>query len=394
MPGAEQCSPVRKRVSRRTRKYSFIGNWQGRHDRGNLARHSRAGSFTEPEALSAFGSNTSAPLADLKASTRTQRLPTTPKEVRFMEQEQGPVYQHTGLVISGGEIPPQSNSRPGSRSQQSRPPAQDRKGKDHRAEGTAKAIRKGRGIQEGSPHDGKKSSFSRRGAASQSQGDNKGLTSHDDQSHNSGSKKDPPAGGTKNEVVSGSSNPDAERGKIRRRAPKFNPGLTAPVAVASAPEETPTPRAQPSSSSKPSQTSKQRHKPRPPRSQPDDLTSTLIKALSTRPYPDCSICFSAIHPLQPTWSCSPSIPQVPNVSPADGAIPQYCWNTFHLKCIKSWAEKSVKELEKAWQNRGETGKKGEWRCPGCQAKREVVPTGYWYASLSRSNERVYLKHFQ
>ena len=283
-----------------------------------------------------------------------------------MEQEQGPVYQRTGSVISGGEIPPQSNSQPSSRGQQSRPPAQDRKGRDHRAEGTAKGIRKGRGRQEGSPHDGEKSSFSRRGGTSQSQGDNKStITSHNDQSQ----KKDPPGGSV-------TSNADAEHAKFRRRAPKFNPGLTAPVAVASTPEETPTPRAQPSSSSKPSQTLKQRHKPKPSRSQPDDLTSTLIKALSTRPYPDCSICFSAIHPLQPTWSCSPSILQVPNIS-GDGVIPQYCWNTFHLKCIKSWAEKSVKELEKAWQNRGETGKKGDWRCPGCQAKREVVPTGYW-----------------
>jgi len=283
-----------------------------------------------------------------------------------MEQEQGPVYQRTGSVISGGEIPPQSNSQPSSRGQQSRPPAQDRKGRDHRAEGTAKGIRKGRGRQEGSPHDGEKSSFSRRGGTSQSQGDNKStITSHNDQSQ----KKDPPGGSV-------TSNADAEHAKFRRRAPKFNPGLTAPVAVASTPEEIPTPRAQPSSSSKPSQTLKQRHKPKPSRSQPDDLTSTLIKALSTRPYPDCSICFSAIHPLQPTWSCSPSILQVPNIS-GDGVIPQYCWNTFHLKCIKSWAEKSVKELEKAWQNRGETGKKGDWRCPGCQAKREVVPTGYW-----------------
>ncbi|KIL58249.1 hypothetical protein M378DRAFT_27649 [Amanita muscaria Koide BX008] len=106
----------------------------------------------------------------------------------------------------------------------------------------------------------------------------------------------------------------------------------------------------------------------------DDLTSTLIKSLSTRPYPDCSICFSPIHPAQPTWSCSPAIPQV--TSDGDATRPQYCWNTFHLKCIRSWAEKSVKELEEAWRNRGEMDKRGEWRCPGCQARREIVPTGY------------------
>jgi transcriptional repressor NF-X1 len=26
---------------------------------------------------------------------------------------------------------------------------------------------------------------------------------------------------------------------------------------------------------------------------------------------------------------------------------------------------------------------GDWRCPGCQAKREVVPSGYWYVQLTR-----------
>ncbi|KAI0042826.1 hypothetical protein FA95DRAFT_1499565 [Auriscalpium vulgare] len=111
----------------------------------------------------------------------------------------------------------------------------------------------------------------------------------------------------------------------------------------------------------------------------DDLTSTLIHELSTPPYLDCAICFNSIHPAQPSWSCSPLIPAAR--SPADSASndkepAQYCWTTFHLKCIKSWAAKSVKDVEEAWRARGEE-KKGEWRCPGCQLKREVVPRAYW-----------------
>lgn len=123
--------------------------------------------------------------------------------------------------------------------------------------------------------------------------------------------------------------------------------------------------------------------------QQDDLTSTLIRDLSTPPYPDCLICFSAIHPMQPTWSCSPLIPISSNDGPKDGTdskqnqttkTPQYCWNTFHLKCIRPWASKSVKDLEDAWRARGEN-KRGEWRCPGCQSKRMSVPTSYWYVQL-------------
>lgn len=107
----------------------------------------------------------------------------------------------------------------------------------------------------------------------------------------------------------------------------------------------------------------------------DDLTSRLIRELSFPPYPDCPICFSSVHREQPIWSCSPSIA---TILPHDvEGPPQYCWTTFHLKCIRSWASKSVKDIEDAWRARGEGGRTGDWRCPGCQAKREVVPKVYW-----------------
>jgi transcriptional repressor NF-X1 len=112
------------------------------------------------------------------------------------------------------------------------------------------------------------------------------------------------------------------------------------------------------------------------------LTSTLTHALSTPPYPDCPICFSSIYPAQPTWSCSPSIPLVTSVDDPDGDRPtekdqlnSYCWTTFHIKCIRSWAAKSVRDISEAWRARGEE-RCGEWRCPSCQGKREIVPTGY------------------
>ncbi|KAF5336563.1 hypothetical protein D9611_006507 [Ephemerocybe angulata] len=107
--------------------------------------------------------------------------------------------------------------------------------------------------------------------------------------------------------------------------------------------------------------------------QGDDLTSSLIRQLSTPPYPDCPICFASIHPAQPIWSCSPSTPVVPS---SEGQV-HYCWTSFHTKCIKAWAAKSVKEMSEAWRARGDLEKVGDWRCPGCQAKREVVPSGYW-----------------
>ena len=327
-----------------------------------------------------------------------------------MEEEPHHLYQPAGSAVSDGALPPQPNSRLGPRDTQSgagRPPGQDRTGGSRREEGGAKPSRKGRGTHEGSLHNREKGSSSRRAPPgeekratgsrdiTQRNADAQGGRSQTpDEVHHS--KKGPRGsfpGRSQDQVTSGSSgqpgassgNADGELGKtppIRRtRAPKFNPGLTVPAP--STPEETPH-ISIPSNDSKPPQTSTRKNRPRPipSRPVPDDLTSTLTRALSTRPYPDCSICFSAMHPPQPTWSCSPSIPQVlPASGDGSTSIPQYCWTTFHLKCVKSWAEKSVKELEAAWRNRGEMDKKGEWRCPGCQAKREVVPTGYRSVSL-------------
>ncbi|KAH7097552.1 hypothetical protein BKA62DRAFT_643194 [Auriculariales sp. MPI-PUGE-AT-0066] len=101
-----------------------------------------------------------------------------------------------------------------------------------------------------------------------------------------------------------------------------------------------------------------------PNPQATDLTNRLVHALSTPPYTDCAICFNAIHPAQPTWSCSPS-------SEATAC----CWTSFHLKCIRAWAIKSTKETRAAFQARGEDSE-GEWRCPGCQTKRHAVPHSY------------------
>jgi transcriptional repressor NF-X1 len=106
----------------------------------------------------------------------------------------------------------------------------------------------------------------------------------------------------------------------------------------------------------------------------DDLISILIRGLSSAPYHDCPICFSAIRPDQAIWSCSPSSPLIQN---EEHKPSQYCWTSFHVKCIHSWADKSVKEVAEAWRARGEPDKKGDWRCPGCQAKRDIVPSGYW-----------------
>lgn len=147
-----------------------------------------------------------------------------------------------------------------------------------------------------------------------------------------------------------------------RRDQKFNPNLT---------DASPKP---PREQHKSHQSGKY-HAP----SQKDDLTSRLIHEIRTHPYPDCAICFNSIHPAQPTWSCSPtsSIAIDGQIAlAADAETSQCCWITLHLKCVRSWASKSVKEVADALRARGEEAGESAWLCPACRTKRSSVPSGY------------------
>lgn len=65
-----------------------------------------------------------------------------------------------------------------------------------------------------------------------------------------------------------------------------------------------------------------------------DLLTRLTHGLSNPPYLDCLICFNAITPPQPVWSCSPS-----SDDPSSTSV--HCWTTLHLKCAVAWARKST-----------------------------------------------------
>ncbi|KAL6303220.1 hypothetical protein BKA93DRAFT_788613 [Sparassis latifolia] len=189
---------------------------------------------------------------------------------------------------------------------------------------------------------------------------------HTGQGVTSASTESPPAGPETGADTVKQPSTSRPKSRMNRRGAKFGGKLTESPSEASRADKKPS----------------ERYGRSAPRG--DDLTSTLIRALSTRPYPDCLICFSEIHPAQPTWSCSPLLPATATVDAEDGDEPKdkaedsmrCCWTTFHLKCIRPWAVKSVKDIEDAWRARGEH-KTGDWRCPGCQLKRTVVPSGYW-----------------
>ena len=146
----------------------------------------------------------------------------------------------------------------------------------------------------------------------------------------------------------------------RRRGARFNAALTNTASQVDA-----------EAGKRPRSRARRTASPTPER---DDLTSRLTRSLSKPPFIECPICFNAIRPAQATWSCSPSV---------DGsASTQCCWATFHLPCVRAWAKQNVEEVVEARRARGDEPK-GEWRCPGCQTKRETVPFGYRYVRMSR-----------
>ncbi|GLB39230.1 putative R3H domain containing protein [Lyophyllum shimeji] len=163
-------------------------------------------------------------------------------------------------------------------------------------------------------------------------------------------RRNPPKAAKSGEAPESSTNassnqPPRRAGGPSRRGAKFNAGLTEPGTTSC-------------SSDKPvnkyKNTAAARTEP-----EADDLTSRLIHDLRTPPYSDCPICFNSIHPAQRTWSCSPSIPVIrPPDAETDEA--QYCWTTFHLKCIGEWAAKSVKDIVDAWRARGQTRSCALW----------------------------------
>lgn len=111
-----------------------------------------------------------------------------------------------------------------------------------------------------------------------------------------------------------------------------------------------------------------------------DLTSRLEAAFARgateEETPECPICFNTISPGAPIWSCTLNSVSNPDPVHEEHGSGSCCWTPFHLKCIKSWASKTAQATKEAYEARGLHDRSGEWRCPGCQTRRTVVPSEY------------------
>ena len=102
-----------------------------------------------------------------------------------------------------------------------------------------------------------------------------------------------------------------------------------------------------------------------PRPRRQSILKSMAPDIATRTHEDianaiyeCPICTNEVARNSKVWSC------------------RTCWTVFHLSCIKKW---STNEGSAQAQQRSENGDilpPRQWRCPGCNLPKDVLPSTY------------------
>ena len=73
---------------------------------------------------------------------------------------------------------------------------------------------------------------------------------------------------------------------------------------------------------------------------------------------ECPICTSEVARNSRVWSC------------------KTCWTVFHLTCIKKWSTNEGSTLTRQQTQDGDFPPPRQWRCPGCNLPKDVLPSSY------------------
>ncbi|KAI9697654.1 MAG: FKBP12-associated protein [Candelina mexicana] len=73
---------------------------------------------------------------------------------------------------------------------------------------------------------------------------------------------------------------------------------------------------------------------------------------------ECPICTSEVGRKSQVWSC------------------KTCWTVFHLSCIKKWSKNEGSTHAQQQTADGELPPPRQWRCPGCNLPKEIMPATY------------------
>ncbi|KAF2429848.1 hypothetical protein EJ08DRAFT_575957, partial [Tothia fuscella] len=85
-----------------------------------------------------------------------------------------------------------------------------------------------------------------------------------------------------------------------------------------------------------------------------DIASRIHEDIENGQY-ECAVCTNEVFRNSKVWSC------------------RTCWSVFHLTCIKRWASSEVSTAAQHRNEDGETAFPRQWRCPGCNLPKDVMP---------------------
>ncbi|EGP86295.1 uncharacterized protein MYCGRDRAFT_73600 [Zymoseptoria tritici IPO323] len=94
-----------------------------------------------------------------------------------------------------------------------------------------------------------------------------------------------------------------------------------------------------------------------PKSQAPDIATRTHEDIDHGHY-ECAICTSEVQRNSKVWSC------------------HTCWTVFHLTCIKKWSSNEGSTASRPNAENGDTQPGRQWRCPGCNLPKDVLPQSY------------------
>ena len=148
------------------------------------------------------------------------------------------------------------------------------------------------------------------------------------------------------------------------------PGLTSSTLHADAPEFRPGQQAQPTrkngtSGGKQVQSNSNNAQSNARRGRKQSLVKSNAPDIATRTHEDianaiyeCPICTNEVAPNSKVWSC------------------RTCWTVFHLSCIKKWSTNEGSTQAQQRNENGDLPPPRQWRCPGCNLPKDVLPSTY------------------
>ena len=102
-----------------------------------------------------------------------------------------------------------------------------------------------------------------------------------------------------------------------------------------------------------------------PRARRQSILKSTAPDIATRTHEDianaiyeCPICTNEVAKNSKVWSC------------------KTCWTVFHLSCIKKWSTNEGSTQAQQRNENGDLPPLRQWRCPGCNLPKEILPSNY------------------